>query len=92
MRKVIIASIRKYKREKEKPEAITGFRHDVQNSIYPAFGNHIKCKDFCFSKEKTIQSTIEIETTTFWFRLQTIYRSVISKSRSLLEDVDTNVV
>lgn len=33
-----------------------------------------------------------IENNIFWFRIKTITGSVLSKSRSLLEDVDTNVV
>lgn len=35
---------------------------------------------------------MKIENTMFWFRIQSIIQSVASKSRSLLEDVDTNTV
>ncbi|KAJ8732007.1 hypothetical protein PYW08_014737 [Mythimna loreyi] len=92
IRKVVIATIRKYKSEKEKPETITSFRNEVQNSIYHAFGNHEKCKDYYCSKDKSLQSNIEIENTTIWFRIKMIIQSVLSKSRSMLEDVDTNTV
>lgn len=34
IRKVVIASIQKYKSEKEKPEAVTSFRNEVRNSIF----------------------------------------------------------
>lgn len=44
------------------------------------------------SKVKTQQNSMEIKNTTFWFRIQTILQSLLSKSRSLLEDVDTNSV
>ncbi|KAH9627660.1 hypothetical protein HF086_016393 [Spodoptera exigua] len=90
IRKVVIASIQKYKSEKEKPEAITSFRNEVQNSIYHAFGNHERCKDYYCLKDKTLQSNIEIENTMFWFRIKMIIQSLLAKSTSLLEDVDTN--
>ncbi|XP_045484036.1 uncharacterized protein LOC123689155 isoform X1 [Pieris rapae] len=92
MRKVVIASIQKYKSEKEKPETLSSFRNAVLNSIYHAFGNYDKCEDYYCSKDKTTQSSMEIENTIFWFRIKMIIQTIISKSRSLLEDVDTNVV
>lgn len=92
IRKVIIASIQKYKLKKDVPEAITSFRNEVQNSIYHAYGNHENCNDYYCSKEKTTQTNMEIERNIFWLRIKTIVGSVLSKWRSLLEDVDTNVV
>ncbi|GBP90191.1 hypothetical protein EVAR_64173_1 [Eumeta japonica] len=90
IRKVVIASIKKYKLENDKTN--TKFRKEIQNSIYHAFGNHQNCKDYYCSKEKVAQNNMEIENTMFWFRLKAIIGSVLSKSESLLEDVDTNVV
>lgn len=92
IRKVVIASIKKYKLEKDKTEAVASFRNEIQNSILHAFGNHENCKNYYCSKEKTQQSNMEIKSTTFWFRIQTILQSLLSKSRSMLEDVDTNAV
>lgn len=92
IRKVVVASVKPFKSGKDKPEAVANFRKEVQNSIYHAFGNHENCKDFYCSKEKTIQSNMEIKNTTFWFRILTILQSLTAKSRSMLEDVDTNAV
>ncbi|CAH2100195.1 unnamed protein product [Euphydryas editha] len=92
IRKVVIASIKKYKLEKHKTEAVAAFRNEIENSIQHAFGNHENCKNYYCSKEKTQQSNMEIKNTTFWFRIQTILQSLLSKSRSMLEDVDTNTV
>lgn len=92
IRKVIIASIQKYKLKKDIPEEMTSFRNEIQNSIYHAYGNHEHCKDYYCSKEKTAQTIMEIESNIFWLRIKTIVGSVLSKWRSLIEDVDTNVV
>ncbi|RVE44807.1 hypothetical protein evm_010520 [Chilo suppressalis] len=91
-RKVVLKSIEKHKLEKEKPEALAGFRNDVQNSVRHAYGDHAKCNNYYCLKAKTTQSHMEIENTLLWFRMQTIIQSVVSKSKSMLEDVDANTV
>ncbi|CAK1590870.1 unnamed protein product, partial [Parnassius mnemosyne] len=93
MRKVVTTSI-KHNKNNPRDIAIRQIHEDITNSLNHAYGDHRRCKDYCCSKDKSILSSTvgELEHSTFWFRLKVILNSVASKSRSLLEDVDTNAV
>lgn len=93
MRKVVTTSI-KHNKNIPRDIAIKEIQEHITNSLNHAYGDHRRCKDYCCNKDKIILSStvVELENSTFWFRLKVILNSVAETSRSLLEDVDTNAV
>ncbi|CAB3257324.1 unnamed protein product [Arctia plantaginis] len=95
IRKVITTSIKENRQQiNNRDEAIKHLHEDICNSINHAFGDHRSCKDFYCNKEKSFNENVipQIENSIFWFRVRVVINSVASKSRSLLENVDTNTV
>lgn len=90
IRIVVVTAIEKYKSEKENAESIEILRRDVLNSIY-----YFLFLDYSHSHSYHLPRTVQkilLYYWTFWCRMKSILQSVISKSRSLVEDIDTNVV
>lgn len=75
-------------------EGVDNIYRDITNAAHHALGDHRQCHTRYCAKEKSIASSTiaEVEHSALWFRLKVILQSVASKSRSLLEDVDTNSV
>lgn len=93
IRKVVTMSIKNSK-ENPKDVAVKLIQEGITKALNHAFGDHRHCKNYYCKKDKIIlaSSATEMEHTSLWFRLKVIMNSVISKSRSLSEDVDTNSV
>lgn len=63
---------------------------NINNSVFHAFGSHDKCKkDIC---SLTDQKFTEFNASSLWQRVKMLAANVASHSRSLIEDVDSNVV
>lgn len=95
VRKVVLCSIKEQRRLIQegnitKMQAIQILHADVQNSLLHAFGDHRRCKNYYCQTEKSLMSAMEVQNSTFWFRLKVIIGTVASKSQSLVEDADTN--
>lgn len=92
--KVKILSARKYICDAikiNKPDKnCDNLHHDINNSVYHAFGKHSKCKkDIC---SHTDDSITQFDASSLWQRIKMLAANVASHSRSLIEDVDSNVV
>ncbi|KAL4714306.1 hypothetical protein ACJJTC_009658 [Scirpophaga incertulas] len=93
IRKVIVNAIRYYKSsEGEKCSAILNLHKDIINSVSHAYGDHRMCQDYNCKKKSLQNGLKDIQNSTFLFRINAIISNVASKSRSLIEDVDTNAV
>ncbi|KAL4718047.1 hypothetical protein ACJJTC_012087 [Scirpophaga incertulas] len=93
IRKVIVNAIRYYKSsEREKCSAILNLHKDIINSVSHAYGDHRMCQDYNCKKKSLQNGLKDIQNSTFLFRINAIISNVASKSRSLIEDVDTNAV
>ncbi|KAL4721043.1 hypothetical protein ACJJTC_004139 [Scirpophaga incertulas] len=91
--KVIVNAIRYYKSsEREKCSAILNLHKDIINSVSHAYGDHRMCQDYNCKKKSLQNGLKDIQNSTFLFRINAIISNVASKSRSLIEDVDTNAV
>lgn len=65
-------------------------QYDINNSVFHAFGKHAKCnKDICSQNDIKV---IEFDACSLWQRIKMLVANVASHSRSLIEDVDSNVV
>ncbi|XP_050671428.1 uncharacterized protein LOC126969880 isoform X2 [Leptidea sinapis] len=94
MRKAIVKSITHHKASQSpKNVAISILHNDIINSLSHAYGNHQLCQNYFCDKDKNCGGELlKIENSTFIFRINAIVSNVASKSRSLIEDVNTNTV
>lgn len=93
MRKVIVKSIRHHNSsESPRNTAISVLNRDVINSVAHAYGDHTMCQNYYCNKEKNDNNFKIIQNSTFLFRVNAIISNVAAKSRSLIENVDTNTV
>lgn len=74
-----------------KSESIKKLHHDVMVSIYHGFGCHNECnKHIC-----SLQTTTDLKEffkSFLWHRVRSIVGDVASQARSLIENVDSNIV
>lgn len=64
--------------------------NDINNSVCHAFGIHAKCnKDICSQADDKVT---EFNMCSLWQKIKMLAANVASHSRSLIEDVDSNVV
>ncbi|KAF5307214.1 hypothetical protein FQR65_LT00730 [Abscondita terminalis] len=96
LRSSIIGAI-KYRKNQENIELvdrINSLKEDIQNSIYHVFGEHEKCNEyFCHRKNDKISNIPSLKSCEeLFFRLQQHLKMVWLNARSLIEDVDSNVV
>nr|XP_049695130.1 uncharacterized protein LOC110371421 isoform X2 [Helicoverpa armigera]XP_049695131.1 uncharacterized protein LOC110371421 isoform X3 [Helicoverpa armigera] len=94
MRKAIVNSIKYNKSSQNHRHVATSLLHnDIINSLAHAYGDHRMCQSyFCDKKNNYNEEFKKIQNSTFAFRLNAIISNVAAKSRSLIEDVDTNTV
>ncbi|CAD0205888.1 unnamed protein product [Chrysodeixis includens] len=94
MRKNIVKSIKYHHHSNgSKNDAVALLHKDVTNSIEHAYGDHRMCHDYNCGQEGILNNgTRCIQNSTFLFRLRAIVSTVAGKSRSLIENVDTNTV
>ncbi|CAG5040675.1 unnamed protein product [Parnassius apollo] len=92
MRKAIVRSVIHHNKNR-KDNAITILHSDIINSVAHAYGNHRICQDYNCDKEKVYSDGLKtIQNSTFLFRMNSIISNVAAKSRSLIENVNTNLV
>lgn len=94
MRKAIVKCI-KYHKSSENPRnvAISILHNDIVNSMPHAYGDHKMCQSYyCEKKDNENNELKKVQNSTYAFRINAIVSSVAAKSRSLIEDVDTNIV
>lgn len=85
-RKYICDAIRLNKADKN----CENLHYDINNSVCHAFGKHSKCKkDICLHTDDIIT---QFDASSLWQRIKILAANVASHSRSLIEDVDSNVV
>lgn len=95
MRKSIVNSIEQHNKVEDKPKStsISLLHDDINNSLNHAYGDHRFCNDYnCSMHTNERNEMTTIQNSTFLFRLKAIIAMVASKSRSLIENVDTNTV
>lgn len=94
IRKVINCAIKHHKlNDSDTTTKINNLYADISNSINHAFGNHNDCKDYyCQSSRTSEDLTLTLRTCSIWFRIKTIVTFVAAKSRSLINDADSNRV
>lgn len=94
MRKSIVQCIRHHKTsEGPRNVAISNLHRDIINCVALAFGDHRMCQEYYCNKDRNDNEELKkIQNSTFIFRINVIVSSVAAKSRSLIEDVDTNTV
>ncbi|KOB52290.1 hypothetical protein OBRU01_26165, partial [Operophtera brumata] len=85
-RKYICDAIRLNKADKN----CENLHNDINNSVCHAFGKHSKCKkDICSHTDEIVT---QFDASSLWQRIRILAANVASHSRSLIEDVDSNVV
>ncbi|CAG4967512.1 unnamed protein product [Parnassius apollo] len=89
MRKSIVQCIKHHKASGSPHNvAILGLHNDIINCVAHDFGEEYYC-----TKDKNDNGELKkIQNSTFIFRMNAIISNVAAKSRSLVEDVDTNTV
>lgn len=94
LRKAIVRSIKHHSTsENTKDIAIKLLHNDVINSLSHAYGDHRMCQDYNCDKGNVFSDGLKcIQNSTFLFRLNSIISNVAAKSRSLVENVNTNIV
>ncbi|XP_049705378.2 uncharacterized protein LOC126056452 [Helicoverpa armigera] len=94
IRKVINCAIKKHKIDNiDHTNKINNLYGDIMNSMNHAFGDHESCKDYyCQSSRASEDLTLTLKTCSIWFRIKTIVTAVAAKSRSLINDADSNRV
>lgn len=90
----IVQSIRHHKVSESQPKtAISCLYNDIINCVAHAFGDHRMCQEyFCIKETNDHEQLKKVQNSIFMFRINAIVSSVATKSRSLIEDVDTNAV
>ncbi|XP_047035378.1 uncharacterized protein LOC124641357 [Helicoverpa zea] len=92
MRKAIVRSVIHHNKNL-KDDAVTILHSDIINSVAHAYGDHRMCQDYNCDKEKLYSDGLKtIRNSTFLFRINSIISNVAVKSRSLIENVNTNLV
>lgn len=89
IRKVIVTAIRNYKNSGN----VTGLHNDIMLAAEHAFGIHTTCKAYFCSKvgdDENIDR--DIFTNSLWHRIKFVLTHIAAHSRSLIEDVDSNIV
>lgn len=89
-RKYICQAI-KYHNENRHQDSIKKLHHDINMSFQHAYSNHDNCNKSVCSKT-SLQVPHEIFKCHIWAQIRSIAGSVASQARSLIEDVDSNVV
>lgn len=94
IRKSIVQCIRHHKTsEGPRNVAISNLHRDIINCVAHAFGDHRMCQEYYCNKHRNDNDELKkIQNSTFIFRINAIVSNVAAKSRSLIEDVDTNTV
>ncbi|XP_064211833.1 uncharacterized protein LOC103314328 [Tribolium castaneum] len=87
----IRAAITYRKKEADKVSAAGRLRQDILNCAQHVFGEHKDCANY-FCQRKTDTNTWDTISTELKGQIQNILRTLASHSRSLLCDVDNNVV
>lgn len=85
----------KHHKASESPRnvAISNLHNDIINCVAHAFGDHRMCQEYYCTKDKNDNEELKkIQNSSFIFRINAIVSNVAAKSRSLIEDVDTNTV
>ena len=75
-------------------EKIDCLYNDILNAPLHAFGNHEKCRSFlnCLSENETLNAMSCLKGDIIWERIRYITQNVAMHARSLIHDVDSNVV
>lgn len=94
MRKAIVKCIKHHKASNDaRNVAISVLHNDIVNAMAHAYGDHKMCHYYyCEKQENENVEQKMIQNSTFAFRVNAIVSNVAAKSRSLIEDVDTNTV
>lgn len=83
-----------YRKKNKCSESIVLLKKDIDNSLYHIFGSHTNCdKYFCKKDSEDINYMPEIVANReFFTKLNQVISSISNHARSLIEDVDSNVV
>ncbi|XP_045455750.1 uncharacterized protein LOC123665502 [Melitaea cinxia] len=94
MRKTIVKCIKHHNVSKSpRSVSISVLHNDIVNSLLHAYGDHKMCQSYYCDREENNSDELKIiQNSTFAFRINAIVSNVAMKSRSLIEDVDTNIV
>lgn len=91
LRRAIVGAIRH--RKQDLSNGLTQLKKDIDNSICHVFGRHLNCATyFCDNKEEK-DLLVDIEKSPqFHMRLEQIIKTLANNSRSLIQDMDSNIV
>lgn len=95
LRTAVVSAI-KYRKEEDSIDAVKFLKKDIDNSIYHVFGQHTNCERY-FCKKSTESLDINYipdfnNCLPMFNRINQIISSISNHSRSLIRDVDSNIV
>lgn len=92
MRTAVTGAIHHRKMCKNKFEAVTLLQKDIENSICHVFSQHANCAEyFCKRKEEENLFVYLESVGKMYDKIMLAVRYLASNSRSLIEDIDSNV-
>jgi hypothetical protein len=91
LRTGVKGAIKQYKGSVDRNIAIKGLKRDILNGIYHVMGQHSSCSEYSCNKKEEDNKIGELSAA-FLTKILEIARFLANHARSLLCDVDSNIV